>query len=127
MNNEMRQANELAEPDEIITYETREQFIADLKRRGYSREWIKERLEHEDAHMRKALELGYKPKYILGIIEDLGSTRCRPGVRIDEPAPEEDIILMLSAPDKLSIYDENHLRLLKDKQASERAQNAASN
>ena len=46
---------------EGITYETidQDEFAAELERRGYSPWEISETLEHEDAHFRKALELGY--------------------------------------------------------------------
>ena len=106
------------EPVDIIPYETREQLIADLQRRGYSAEWIRESLEHEDAHFKKAVELGYKPQYCLGITDNMGVERPRLGVNLDRPAPDEDLIQMLTAPKRLSWYDEHDLSLLKSKRAS---------
>ena len=113
------EAKMITEPADLITYETRAQLIAELERRGYSPEWIREKIEHEDAHMKKALELGYKPRYCLGVTEDLEGIRCRPGVHLDESASDEDLIQMLSAPKRLSSYDKNHLRLLRDKQTAD--------
>ena len=104
------------EPADIIAYETREQLVADLKRREYSPDWIREQLEHEDAHFEKACELGYKPKYCLGITLSLDvEVSHRLGIRLDRSASDEDLAQMLTAPKKLSIYDESHLRLLKSR------------
>ena len=101
------------EPLDIITYENREEMIADLKRRRYSPNWIKEQLEHEDAHMKKAVELGYKPKYCLGIAEDLGFEKIHKlGVTLNRTASDEDLIAILTAPRELSNSDKEDLRKL---------------
>jgi hypothetical protein len=104
------------ESPEITTYQNREELLRELRRRKYSPAWIREQLKHEDEHMRKALQLGYKPRYCLGITEDLGFEKSHKiGIGLDRPASEEDLRVMLSAPRKLSISDKAHLALLKIK------------
>ncbi len=108
-------------PDMKITYETRDELIAALRAKGYSQERIARELRHEDAHMKKALELGYKPRYCFGIFEDVGCIKTtRAGVQLDEPASDEDLVAILSAPEELSESDKAHLQELRRKQEAQK-------
>jgi len=104
----------IIEPGEKIVYESREEMIADLERKGYyPSKWCDEQLEHEEEHMKKARELGYNPKYCLGVIEDVGAVKShRIGIKLDRYASDEDLRMILAAPRELSDLDEQKLREL---------------
>jgi len=110
-----RSREEVDEPTTTRIYDSRDELIYALKNLGWNARDIEGALKHEDAHMKEAVRRGYKPKYCIGISEDIGANKYRAGITLDREASREDLSAILSAPVELSDLDKQSLRLIRKK------------
>lgn len=114
---------QINEPTTMRVYDSRNDLIQALKNLDWKPQEINNALRHEDAHYREAVRRGYKPKYCVGVNEDIGANKYRAGIVLDREASREDLTAILSAPVELSPSDKQHLKSLKSKNQKNRILN----
>jgi hypothetical protein len=93
----------------IIFYGTRREFIKALIEKGMSETEIIEMVRHEEAHLNKAREIGYKTEYC---ITEEGNQRYTPGTAVYGKIRKTHLAEITASPKVLSPDDVSQLRSL---------------